>query len=229
MRLFSSTPSVHPRVRGEQAATKPAMSAARRFIPACAGNRPRGPGGVDGVPVHPRVRGEQARAGASALLRIGSSPRARGTVPMSRKAATRRRFIPACAGNSRPQEGQALHPPVHPRVRGEQAVPWSVSNAQAGSSPRARGTGVSGNYTFQEIRFIPACAGNSACGGIISDPTTVHPRVRGEQRVTRPMAPGYPGSSPRARGTVFQYILDSNRNSLHGNSYRFESPKHSCC
>src|SRR3546814_9445388 len=93
-------PAVHPRVCGEQdahlhdfavacgssprvrgTAVQPgACFPARRFIPACAGNRYL-------------VRKADTTA-------CGSSPRVRGTGWVLMRFAPRYRFIPACAGNS---------------------------------------------------------------------------------------------------------------------------------
>ena len=70
---------------------------------------------------------------------------------------------------------------VHPRVCGEQlSVDDQVSNV-AGSSPRVRGTGVIEQIRGIPIRFIPACAGNSASSTLLGAFSTVHPRVCGEQ------------------------------------------------
>ncbi len=94
---------VHPRVRGEQphdnlgqrhacgSSPRARGTGTRthqdrlsdRFIPACAGNRPRQPGLRFYQPVHPRVRGEQQDMGANPASVVGSSPRARGTVTYS--------------------------------------------------------------------------------------------------------------------------------------------------
>ena len=51
-------------------------------------------------------------------------------------------------------------------------------------------------------RFIPACAGNSPGPPHHGLATTVHPRVCGEQSLTKPSADLTNGSSPRVRGTV---------------------------
>ncbi len=111
-----------------------------RLIPACAGNAHGEPGEAVVFPAHPRVRGERAlmqymdgsppahprvrgERGALSLETSGcggSSPRARGTLPMIVDDVVRARLIPACAGNALMQR---IDFPEY-----------------AGSSPRARGT-----------------------------------------------------------------------------------------
>ena len=113
-------PTVHPRVCGEQVTeshinggkigssprvrgTDPDESrsrARRRFIPACAGNRTLTAPGRHDPTVHPRVCGEQVTESHINGGKIGSSPRVRGTDPDESRSRARRRFIPACAGNS---------------------------------------------------------------------------------------------------------------------------------
>ncbi len=106
-----------------------------RFIPACAGNTRRA--AVTTVAVHPRMRGEHAARRRPRCR--GSSPHARGTPGLARRdgisrpvhprmrgepsASDRwhvRRFIPACAGNTR-SSMPTMQGPVHPRMRGEHA------------------------------------------------------------------------------------------------------------
>ena len=94
-----------------------------------------------------------------------------------------------------------MDPRDHPRVRGEQQGTNGPNQACTGSSPRARGT-AGDRLLYQPVTgIIPACAGNSppcarCCAG-----TRDHPRVRGEQIISRYMREPSPGSSPRARGT----------------------------
>ncbi len=57
-------------------------------------------------------------------------------------------------------------------------------------------------------RFIPACAGNSKRKRFTHDISSVHPRVRGEQRSFEVFAETRHGSSPRARGTVPRSSVD---------------------
>ena len=87
-----------------------------------------------------RVCGEQRLAKKKASDDSGSSPRVRGTDRPNHQAIPPCRFIPACAGNSKPvSNGTRLHP-VHPRVCGEQFSPVLTTEWETGSSPRVRGT-----------------------------------------------------------------------------------------
>ena len=73
-----------------------------------------------------------------------------------------------------------------------------------GSSPRARGTPNIDGMFSPECRFIPAGAGNTGVDNYDDLPVTVHPRGRGEHTKADALNPGGSGSSPRARGTLFQ-------------------------
>ena len=179
-----------------------------RFIPACAGNRPACclPQAV--LSVHPRVCGEQPP-----LLRLhgehdGSSPRVRGTVHLAVAPVLEPRFIPACAGNSARSSQSAPMASVHPRVCGEQGSTWWQRAWCLGSSPRVRGTVAPVQRIGSLIRFIPACAGNRWRSPTHRSRPAVHPRVCGEQALgAHQRISGY-GSSPRVRGTVFDYARD---------------------
>ncbi len=155
--------SVHPRVCGEQEAGAHEWSPAKRFIPACAGNSPINLGWH----LHP----------------TGSSPRVRGTDLSDLMVTSQDRFIPACAGNS---SAVVLRIPASsgssPRVRGTACGPLSgISPTPV--HPRVCGEQrISSKLDARCIRFIPACAGNSASA--------------------RSSTPGASGSSPRVRGTV---------------------------
>ena len=151
---------VHPRMRGEHQiqpqeiehlsgsspharGTHPIHrehGANRRFIPACAGNTPKSSLIQRPSTVHPRMRGEHVQRPAQALGAAGSSPHARGTLPVGALGVARARFIPACAGNTADAVFRSSAMPVHPRVRGEHIAPASLDEALRGSSPHARGT-----------------------------------------------------------------------------------------
>ncbi len=109
-----------------------------------------------------------------------------------------RRFIPAWAGNSRHGDPVTWDAAVHPRVGGEQ-----TSHAIArGSSPRGRGTVCRDVASIGTTRFIPAWAGNRSATLAAARPTSVHPRVGGEQTCARWKPIFANGSSPRGRGTA---------------------------
>ena len=130
-RILSQATSVcgsSPRVRGTPQADAGGR-AARRFIPACAGNSPPRPPAARCPPVHPRVCGELDR-----IVNAVDPPA---------------RFIPACAGNS-PTAPRAPSPaPVHPRVCGElprlgggerasgRFIPACAGNSRSGRTARA--------------------------------------------------------------------------------------------
>ena len=110
----------------------------------------------------------------------------RGTPPRPSAGGRSRRFIPACAGNSRR---------------------WSRElKGKPGSSPRVRGTPAWHPLGYNRRRFIPACAGNSAQVSQTDSHWAVHPRVCGELLALAVPAPPSPGSSPRVRGTL-EHIL----------------------
>ncbi len=196
--------SVHPRVRGEHPSvgfspictngSSPRARGTRRdhqrnarterFIPACAGNTRIRPQPVPYAAVHPRVRGEHASRPGSRWGAVGSSPRARGTRHRWRPWIRPRRFIPACAGNTRRRTPPTHSRAVHPRVRGEHLMLSLDRHREHGSSPRARGTPRRLLDSLELRRFIPACAGNTAAMACSSVPVTVHPRVRGEHAIS---------------------------------------------
>ncbi len=159
-RARSLFPTVHPRMRGEHDSERDHAHAhagssphargtrhsrrrgahPRRFIPACAGNTQAYSPSATASTVHPRMRGEHLSARRTICASDGSSPHARGTHTSAALEWDRKRFIPACAGNTadrrtwatcfggssphaRGTRRTAAHGPralaVHPRMRGE--------------------------------------------------------------------------------------------------------------
>ncbi len=70
-----------------------------------------------------------------------------------------------------------------------------------GSSPHVRGTLRRLDLQADEVRFIPACAGNVLPDGLPRKFFPVHPRMCGERFLDLPFDPGRNGSSPHVRGT----------------------------
>ena len=160
LRYRPSAAPVHPRVCGERVrsegvqayktgssprmrGTRRARAGARRFrrfIPAYAGNATRAPDGRAAPPVHPRVCGEREPIDLVSAKPFGSSPRMRGTRSRATLDNSSQRFIPAYAGNARPEPRERVGKPVHPRVCGERAAFRLMLFSSVGSSPRMRGT-----------------------------------------------------------------------------------------
>ncbi len=130
----------------------------------------------------------------------GPSPRARGNRRWSGRSSSRRRSIPACAGE--PLRVRAVDRPgrVHPRVRGGTGTMGVLSTIKTGPSPRARGNRQSRWGSARSARSIPACAGEPRPRRPALRRPSVHPRVRGgtHQSIAQPVE-GV-GPSPRARG-----------------------------
>ncbi len=94
-------------------------SAARRFIPAGAGNTTVRRETFSGPAVYPRWRGEHEKMGAPELARRGLSPLARGTHASAQILFIICRFIPAGAGYTLRACVFADQRSVYPRWRGE--------------------------------------------------------------------------------------------------------------
>ena len=152
------------------------------------------------TPVHPRVCGEDYRCPLSMRESIGSPPRVRGRLesffdsrlcagspPRVRGrhivllgAPGADRFTPACAGKTANANNTFLHSTVHPRVCGEDLKNATSTSLRIGSPPRVRGRLLFDLYSLPLSRFTPACAGKTARIAAFNAPSSVHPRVCGE-------------------------------------------------
>ena len=115
--------------------------AARRFIPAEAGNTEVARHFGVTPPVHPRRGGEHCTCHMLTFCGVGSSPQRRGTRGQN---VICDRFIT-----------------VHPRRGGEHLLLRQAMGQAAGSSPQRRGTQLSVAEQQVKHRFIPAEAGNT--------------------------------------------------------------------
>ena len=170
-----------PHARGTPTTINPG-SVMLRFIPACAGNTTSLSLTLLPQPVHPRMRGEHGGWTLGIHQHDGSSPHARGTPDKRVRVHGRRRFIPACAGNTLTRAGGRSGKTVHPRMRGEHVRRSGVRRRAGGSSPHARGTLPVARLAPKDTRFIPACAGNTPRRSGMARSTSVHPRMRGEHQ-----------------------------------------------
>ena len=218
--------AVHPRSRGEHP-RRPVRAASlsgssplargtrqrpararrlRRFIPARAGNTVDTPAACPPSPVHPRSRGEHPCRSCIPPGAYGSSPLARGTRGSAERWPPTSRFIPARAGNTASPGPSSRGCSVHPRSRGEHQGRRLRGGRAVGSSPLARGTRPECGCSVCRVRFIPARAGNTGCCTREPRWSTVHPRSRGEHRMTIRFGLMIHGSSPLARGTLEQRV-----------------------
>ncbi len=111
-------PGLSPLARGTRKLRRPAP-AARRFIPAGAGNTNKALTGDITLTVYPRWRGEHKARNFYSALDPGLSPLARGTQCGRFRGIVRRRFIPAGAGNTSSDAKSGAAKSVYPRWRGE--------------------------------------------------------------------------------------------------------------
>ena len=153
-------------------------------------------------PVHPRGCGEHSECNRRMTWQAGSSPRVRGTQSRSHASVTPERFIPAGAGNTAYREQSAVRGPVHPRGCGEHANLRAELSNPNGSSPRVRGTRRRCGDALEDVRFIPAGAGNTRDIPARRLLGAVHPRGCGEHCIEHCGDPICAGSSPRVRGTL---------------------------
>ena len=173
-------PSAHPRSRGEHSSSKmtgtitcgssplargtchrcDTRRRSDRLIPARAGNIRPAQSPLHRAPAHPRSRGEHPTPNQPTPATSGSSPLARGTSLVQTKARLAGRLIPARAGNISRTVRIAGTRPAHPRSRGEHLEQMRVPATRGGSSPLARGTSLTNLQVAQELRLIPARAGN---------------------------------------------------------------------
>ena len=151
-----------------------------RFIPAHAGNT-KFDGCMPPFPkVHPRSRGEYRGVFFIPFFNTGSSPLTRGILFEKVGAIGVQRFIPAHAGNT------PLFPlltnlnQVHPRSRGEYPIEHLSQKRSLGSSPLTRGIHAAEEQRADQVRFIPAHAGNTFPVDLLVKMVKVHPRSRGE-------------------------------------------------
>ena len=152
--------------------------------------------------VHPRVCGEHRVPENVTDRHYGSSPRVRGTRARTPPRLPAVRFIPACAGNTSGKLNFRDLAKVHPRVCGEHEGKYRPEANLDGSSPRVRGTRAGRAGGTRQLRFIPACAGNTEAAGVRQARPAVHPRVCGEHTGAPLRHRAAHGSSPRVRGTL---------------------------
>ena len=158
----------------------------RRLIPARAGNTGLYIFASSSRAAHPRSRGEHFLRTLRVRSVSGSSPLARGTLPVVIFQVAVNRLIPARAGNTSRNAHGTRAGSAHPRSRGEHFASLLEHAAVPGSSPLARGTLRLSARTRGRPRLIPARAGNTCALWLHRNAIAAHPRSRGEHALILP-------------------------------------------
>ncbi len=200
--VFSSFFAVHPHVRGEDKSPAPPLvyddgSPPRawgrlycqdaphdraRFTPTCVGKTLVTASVTFFSAVHPHVRGEDAHGDVRCDSIIGSPPRAWGRRATLQAENVHPRFTPTCVGKTFSTCITIL--------------------LYSGSPPRAWGRPRANSNRGVWRRFTPTCVGKTPVSLSPTRLTTVHPHVRGEDRMVRGASVSYRGSPPRAWGRL---------------------------
>ena len=188
-----------PRGRGKRSGRTP-RERRKRLIPAWAGKTTQRQSTARPSPAHPRVGGENEFDTQTNAHAWGSSPRGRGKRVVGESARRAVRLIPACAGKTSVRSPSSRDSWAHPRVGGENAGDVLDGLGGRGSSPRGRGKLSVRAFAKQVGRLIPAWAGKTGTGDLVSHVCPAHPRVGGENAYQSRARDIFKGSSPRGRG-----------------------------
>ena len=153
---------------------------------------------------HPRSRGVYSCLLHRASRLAGSSPLARGLLPLLVVEDLPLGIIPARAGFTAFRRVFRRRCRDHPRSRGVYRTSKGRSISMSGSSPLARGLPVQDQRRGGQWRIIPARAGFTADRHPGRHPNRDHPRSRGVYHELLPTEGHAAGSSPLARGLPVQ-------------------------
>ena len=146
------------------------------------------------------MRGEHTSRTTMPMQFVGSSPHARGALPLAEPLLPHRGIIPACVGSTTWSTTWAWCRWDHPRMRGEHASTSTEEDEGWGSSPHARGARGRLRAAPPFCGIIPACAGSTTRRCRAPRPGRDHPRMRGEHARQGGLCGPWVGSSPHARG-----------------------------
>ena len=190
-----------PRMRGERSIGS-AGSVLIRITPAYAGRTGEwafiGRHSTD----HPRVCGENPDARLDSGFDDGSPPRMRGEPIIGLIGIFNLRITPAYAGRTDDKRLDRRRDRDHPRVCGENLFGDGGEFVPAGSPPRMRGEHAGGGWTSRRRRITPAYAGRTVPIVAFQFGFWDHPRVCGENLLSRLRVPSMRGSPPRMRGEL---------------------------
>ena len=203
--LIPPTIGRSPRMRGKQIVDLSTL-AARRSIPAYAGEThgyfTRGAR----LQVDPRVCGGNWAAGDAARAACGRSPRMRGKPDDWSGRLSKERSIPAYAGETYNSHRQYRYSTVDLRVCGGNYNTRRALQVMIGRSPRMRGKRRRRPTHRSSSRSIPAYAGETWHDCTKTIWQTVDPRVCGGNVGKFSQIGGAGGRSPRMRGKLFLYL-----------------------
>ena len=115
----ATTPSVHPRTRGETLALCGCGLSGIGPPPHTRGSPSRARNGLVAAMSHPRVHGETVELSCAPLAIMVPPPRLRGNLIHPSRCCCFQRPTPACAGKPHPPPKPYVLHRAHPRVRGE--------------------------------------------------------------------------------------------------------------
>ena len=170
------------------------------LIPTHAGKTLRGRSLYRCPAAHPHSRGENLRMPSREPSAKGSSPLTRGKHGLAGWRLDAARLIPTHAGKTwlPPAPGECTR--AHPHSRGENSPETSDKYVVTGSSPLTRGKRVHALARSFFLGLIPAHTGKTSPRRPCPHHAGAHPRSRGENIVSRLIAPRAIGSSPLTRG-----------------------------
>ena len=174
------------------------------LIPAHAGKTPAKLASAIEGGAHPRSRGENKGSTDNTVSDQGSSPLTRGKHLDRRPAVQADGLIPAHAGKTFSACRRANRRWAHPRSRGENQTSSSSAFLPDGSSPLTRGKPQPWPPSHPCSGLIPAHAGKTVMGVVLSVGVGAHPRSRGENCFGRRGNQANGGSSPLTRGKLRQ-------------------------
>ena len=153
--------------------------------------------------VYPRVCGGNSYQLTTPRSMKGLSPRVRGKPVSGFQPGTASGSIPACAGETQQRFGFRASGRVYPRVCGGNRRRWRCLAGIRGLSPRVRGKRAVVGCGVDNVRSIPACAGETATARRCRLCRAVYPRVCGGNRPGRHSRQRPRHLSPRVRGKPF--------------------------
>ena len=163
--------------------------------------------------VYPRLRGGSVVVRQHFALDCGLSPPTRGIPQYPRPRRSRRRSIPAYAGDPSAAAGYRVDTGVYPRLRGGSRTDIPNASAITGLSPPTRGIRVKPCDHVVKPRSIPAYAGDPVRRQLVVHLEQVYPRLRGGSHRSCDASAALIGLSPPTRGIL---ALDDFGNALAG-------------